>query len=878
MTPLRWLYRLLVRGLPGRFRAQHAAELDEVFDFLIAQSRGRGAIGVAALAVLDVAARMPYEHVRRWRRRERGSLMSKSFRFEVKQAIRSVWRQPATSMLVIVMLALGVATNTTVFTLVNALFLRPLPWSESERLVYLNERAPTWNLEYTGINYADFDTWRERVRQFEGIALYSDFSFNLSDGTSVERMEGASITHDYLGVMRLRPVIGRGFTAEEDKPGSPRVALISAALWQTRYARSADVLGRAIRINSEPYTIIGVMPEEAAFPRRAEVWVPLREDPTVSWQSYSYSGIGRLRPGITIAQAEQDLLRAHAPIFEARDTARTVSPRVEPLRGFLVGQFRTLSFALGAGVGIVLLIACANVSSVMLARSTARQREIGIRRALGAGSARIARQLLLENGMLASAGALVGVLWGYWAVRTVLAALPDEVPPWLHFEPDLRVLGFAAALAMFTALVSALGPIIQAIRTSVGFTLASAAATRTSASRGQRRTLNSLVAAEVALACVLLVGGGLLLRAYNQLLQVHPGFRAENVLTFRVALPAVKYPGENDNRIFFQRLIERLQTIPGVQQAGAVSCPPLDCHWGNFVEIEGEPPRRSDQPNPVTLVRLASSGYAKAMGLELLRGRFLEPSGAIGNTVAPRDLVVNETFVNTFMRARDALGRRVRFGGDTAWFTVVGVTRDVKHYGLDRPMRPGLYVSFHHLGDRSSLALIVRTAVEPTSILASVRAAVRDLDPELPLFRVRTMEEALAQSLTTRRMYSWLLAVFAIIALTLAVGGIYGVLAYVVGQRKREIGIRVALGAQRSAVMRLVIRQGIMVAGIGLLLGLAGSLALMRWLGTLLFNVNARDPLTYATVVAVLGTTALVAAWLPARRALRFEPQAVLRE
>jgi predicted permease len=878
MILLRWWYRMLARLLPRAIRERHSAELQELFDYLIAAPASRTArLRTAFSAILDLTLRIPYEHTRRWQRHERGVFMSRSFGFELKQAVRSAWRQPGTATLVILMLALGVAANTMVFTLINALYLRPLPWEESERLVYLDERAPKWNLEYTGINYPDFDTWRKDVRAFEGIALYDSWTFNVADGQNVERIDGAVITHDYLNVMKLRPVLGRGFTPEEDKPGGERVALISQELWQTRYAGARDVLGRALTINSETFTIVGVLPKAAAFPNRVQIWLPLRGDPAQPWQSYSYSGVGRLKPSVTVAAAEQDLIRAHQPIFAQRDSVRTVTPRAEPLRERLVGEFRPLSIALAAGVAIVLLIACANVSSVMLARSTSRQREIGIRRALGAGSFPLARQLILENAFLAGVGAVLGVVWGYWAVRTLLARLPDDVPPWLYFDPDVRVLAFAAGLALLTALLSALGPVIQALRSNVQFTLASQTSNRTSASRGQRRTLSMLVAGEIALACVLLVGGGLLLRAYNSLQQVDPGFRVDHALSFRVALPAVKYPQRANSRAFYERLIERLQTIPGVQHVGAITCPPLSCHMGNFVEIEGEPPRTPEQGNPVTLVRLATSAYDEAIGLQLARGRFLDRSDDLADSTAARSMVVNETFVNTFLRERDPIGKRVRFG-DGNWWTIVGVTRDIKHYGLSEPMRPGLYLPVSQLDGGASLALIVRTRVQPTSIVSNVRAAVRELDPELPLFQIRTMEEALAESLSTRRMYSWLLALFAGVALTLAVGGIYGVLSYVVGQRRREIGIRVALGAQRNSVLRLVISQGLLLAGVGLTLGVAGALAVTRLMGSLLFDIDAQDPATFAIVIGVLGLTALIAAYIPARRALRYEPQSVLRE
>ena len=645
-----WWFEVLLRGLPRSVRERHGAEMRELLIEQIAMARARGGTAVAftvSHVICDFVLRILHEQFVRFKRRHTGNgSMLNSIGFEARQASRVLLRQPATSVLVIAMLALGIAANTLVFSMINALFLRPLPFPDADRLVYVNETAPKWNLEFTGVNYPDFDLWRRNQRAFDGIALYGPDSFNVVDGELSERIAGIWITHDYFDVLKLKPVIGRTFLPEEDKPGGAKVALISYDLWRTRYGGSESVLGRQLRVNSESYTIIGVMPGEAAFPNDVQLWVPLASDPAQAWQSYFLDGIGRLKSGVSADAAQSDLMRSHQAIFEQRDQDKTVTPRVILLREHLVGEFRTIAMVLAGGVAIVLLIACVNVSSVMLARSAAREREIGIRRALGAGTGRIARQLLSESALLSLAGAAAGVLLGGWGIQALLRSLPDETPPWMHFGADLRTVWFAVGAAVFTALIASLAPLIQATRSDANGSLAARASGRSSTTRLQRRTLDGLVAAEIALACVLLIGGGLLLRAYQRIQNVKPGFNPENVLTFRITLPNAKYPDGKDRVMYFERALESMRALPGVTHAAAVTCPPLTCHSGNFLEIEGAPPRQQGQQDPVVLFRIATTDYDQAIGLTLKQGRFLNDADQVAN--APSVIVVNETFVRAF--------------------------------------------------------------------------------------------------------------------------------------------------------------------------------------------------------------------------------------
>lgn len=795
---------------------------------------------------------------------------------ELKFAVRSALRRPAVSLLVVLMIALGVAASSAVFTLIDGLLLRPLPWPDSGRLVYLNETAPRWNLEFTYINYPDFAIWRSGARSFEAMALHSRASFNVGSGDRVSRIEGATITHEFLDVLQVQPVLGRPFTPEEDAPGGPRVVAISEALWQTQFGGALDVIGRTLRLDSEARTIVAVYPRAAAYPTASDVWVPLAESPVSEGQSYSYEGVARLRPGVSIQAAREDLLRAHAPTWERHDTDRTVSPVVLPLREHHVGDLRPMMLALMGAGALVLLIACANVASVMLARAVSAQREVGVRSAIGAPARRLAWQQIAESLVLAVAGAALGIVVGLWCTSLLLAGLPREAPPWLEFGPSARVIGFVVAATVGAALLAGIAPMLQALRMSQSSALSAAAGVRTTASAGQRRLLKSCVVFEIALATVLLVCGGLLLRAFDRLQQVDPGFRVENVLRFQVILPEATYDGE-PALVFHRTLLDNLRRLPGVRSAGFVTCLPLTCHQGNFFEAQNGRPRDANEQNPVVLTLASSPGYAEAAGIRMLRGsyfnaaQFSQPDGVA---------VVNESFVRQFWPPEvDPIGQRVRFSGDdeARWIDVVGVAQDMRHYGLEEDARPTIILPAT-LQPRLGYGYALHTEVTPISLVDEVRSAVRGLDPELPLFRVETAHDALAASLDARRTYSWVLSVAAVAALVLALGGIYGVLSYVMGQRTHELGVRLALGARPVQIARLVIEQGAVLTGVGVALGTVGALFAARALAALLYGVSPGDPLTYGVVVVVLCAAGLAAVLGPARRAARTNPQRVLRQ
>jgi predicted permease len=797
---------------------------------------------------------------------------------DVRFALRTLVRQRATTLLLVSMLALGIGANVTVFSLVNGLFLRPLPFDEPDRLVYVNETAPRWNLPVVGVNYPDYLRWREDTRLFEGIALYDTASFNLAASEGAERVVGALVTHDFEDVLRIRPLLGRSFTAEEDRPGGPQAVVIGHGLWQERFGGRADVLGQTLRLDGVPRTIVGVLPEDADFPGKVRLWVPLQGDPNEPAQSYGGDGVARMKPGVTVQQANDDLLRAHAAVWEARDKEKAVSPFARPLQQQFVADFTTAASTLTVAVALLLFVACANVASVMLARALARRREMGIRLAVGASRWHLVRQLFVENLVLAAVGGALGLLLARWALQLLLASHADQVPSWVRFGLDLRVVAFSVAAVAASAMLFGWAPALHAVRDDLRAAL-HGGANADAASRRGRRTLLLLVGGEFALAALLLVSGGLLLRAWDRVRAVDPGFRPEGVLTFTVALPDAKYGEAEGRRVFWDALLERLGALPGVESAGLVSCPPLGCHWGTFYQAEGGRPRGPNEQDPVVLFRGVGGDYFPTMGIRLRAGRFLD--GNDRADAGEKPVVVNETFVRTFWpdvtEPAEALARRVKGRGqDSPWRTVVGVVGDVKHYGLERPMRPGLYQPFGGSRDQA-LAVALRTPLEPTALMASARAVVRGLDPELALFQVRTMEEAIRGSLTTRATYSTMLAVFAAMALVLAVGGTYGVTTYLVARRTRELGIRVALGARRADVVRLVLRGSLRVVAVGVGLGVAASLGAARLMSALLFGVAPQDLAILAGAVAALTGTVLFANGLPALRAAKVDPMESLR-
>ena len=876
----RW-YRRLLRVAPARLRDRHAGEMEEAFLQALSHARSAGRLATAitwvrAAADLTLSAlRARFTPVGdRFRPRNPSPELLGT---ELRYAFRSFRRQRTATALVVAMLTLGIAANIVVFSMINSLFLRPFQFAEPDRLVYFNEKAPIWNLERVGISYPDFVQWRKDARVFESLALFSDANMNLSDDQGAERILGAEVTYDFLAVIGLRPILGRFFTAEEDRPNAARVVAISERMWRDRFGARRDILGRTLRLNGVPHEIVGVLPRAAEFPSEAMLWVPLAEDPNPQGTSYGYEGIGRLKPGVSIQEAETDLLRAHQPIWETRDKEKNVTPIVRPLRDELVRDFRTIAAALFAAVTLLLAIACANVAAVMLARAIARRKEMGIRLAVGANRMRLIRQLFVENVLLAAAGGILGVIGGRWAFHLLVTSLDDGLPYWVSPVLDVRIVAFSVLLTVVTTVLFGWAPALHAVRGDLRSAMNDSVG-GTTASPGGRRTLTWLVAAEFTIASILLAGGGLLFRAFDQVRHVNPGFAADHVLTFSISLPTAIYKDGAARVGFWDRLLERLRATPGVQAASVINCPPLACHLGNFFRIEGRPPLKPGESNPVVLTRVASVGYFESMGIRLTAGRFFTPQD--GRTNTPPVVIVNENFARmAWPNETHVVGKRIAFNGaKNPWMDVIGVTGEVKHYGLERPMRPGLYFPTQMLPDRTgTMAVIIRTTGDPEAFTHTAKSIIQQLDPTLPLYRIRTMEQALAESMRTRALYSWMLAVFAGLALILALGGTYGVTSYLVTQRTREIGIRMAMGAGSTDIVRSILRGSLTAILVGLALGLAAVVGLARQLGDMLFGVPPHDPVIHLTAASALVLAAVLANWLPARRAARTDPMVSLK-
>ncbi len=794
---------------------------------------------------------------------------------DLKLALRNMYNKPAFSLMVIGMLALGVAGNAAIFSIFNGLFLRSLPFREPGQLINLDETAPKWNLHYVGIANADLYLWRKNNSTFDGMAFFDGNNFNLSDRGSAQRVNGASVTHDLLDVLGLKPVLGRSFLPEEDRPKGGHVVMLGYRLWQRMFQSDRNVLGHVLKLDNESYTVVGVLPSEAVIPDRADLWVPLQADPDPAKGTGWYlDGVGRLKHGVTEQQAIADLLRIHRSVVASGQKVNEItSPILTPLRDKYLGDFRTVGRILLGGVAVVLLIACVNIAALMLVRGGARAREIAIRTAIGASNARILRQLLTENLVLAAAGGIVGVLLGDLCLRGMISLMPsDNLPQWVTFQMDARFAAFCVAVTGAAALLFGLAPAIQTSYVDMRRSLQDTGL-RASLSRHRRATLHVLVTCEIALALVLLVSAGLLLQAFRKVQQVDPGFRPQNVVMFNINLPNVKYKAEQ--RIaFFENLLNRLKALPGVQSAGVASAPPLGGHWGNFWEAVGNPPLGPNDKNPVVLQVVASPGYFDAIGMTFLEGRPFNDQEA--DLKLMRTVVVNQSFAKYYWPGKSPIGKRIKPQGSTsAPLEVVGLTRDEKHYGLDQDMKPGVFLPLRGM-PMDSMSIILRSFADPEQLIAPAREVVRQMDAELPMYRVGTLTERLNRSLWARRAYSWLFASFAIVALLLAAAGVYGVVSYAVGQRTQEIGIRIALGAQPVQVLREVLASGMVLVALGVAIGLGVAFGIVRLLQSLLFGVSPRDPLIFVAVVAAVSTVGLLANFVPARRASSIDPMRAL--
>ncbi len=795
---------------------------------------------------------------------------------DLRYAFRQLIKSPGFTAVTILTLALGIGACTAIFSVVNAVLLRPLDYPDPARLVVIREtQLPDFpEFSVSPPNYLD---WEKQTKSYENLAAYSGSRINLTGDGEPQQLIGVKATAHYFDVYGIKPVLGRTFLPEEDAPGKNHVVVLSYPFWQRVFGGTADVVGRPIQLNGEPYTVIGVAPLGFGIASKVDAWMPMAFDPKETANdnrgAHYLNVAGRLRPGVTVAQAEAELKVLAAQLAtQYPDSNKGWGIFLMPLQDYSVRDVRAVLYTLLGAVGCVLLIACANIANLLLARATARHREISIRAALGASRARLVRQLLTESVLLALCGGLAGMLLARWGLDALLALAPANLPRVADIHLDAGVLAFSLALSVLTGLVFGIAPAWLAARADVNEALKQGS--RGSTEGGARGRLRSaLVVLEVTFALMLLGGAGLLARSFMQLTHVDSGFTPENATVLRLSLPQKKYALPEQQTAFADALLERVKTLPGVQAVGLTHSMPLVGDYVLGFNIEGRPAiAPSDLPN--TNYYAVTPDYFRAMGIRLMRGRVFT---AQDNAKTPRVAIINETLARQHFPNEDPIGKRINItNGPDTWREIVGIVGDIKQYGPDKATSNQSYEPFAQV-PFSSLNLVIRTSGPPAALLSAIRPTVYAVDKDQPIGTIRPLEEIMADSIARQRFAMTLLTVFSAVALVIAAVGIYGVMAYSVVQRTGEFGIRMALGAQQRDVLRLVLVQGGKLIGLGLLIGLAATLAASRAMGSMLFNTSAQDPLTLGTITLLLGAVALVACLLPANRATKVNPIEALR-
>ncbi len=807
---------------------------------------------------------------------------------DVRYALRHWARRPGVALLIVLTLAIGVGANAAIASVVHAVLLRPLPYPQPERLVAIFSQFPTMKFTHFWISPPEYDELRRWNKSFLEIGAYRTGAANIGAREEPLRVRSAIASASLFTALGAKPVAGRPYNAEEDLPNAPPVVVLGENLWRRSFAADPGLVGRTVEVDGTARTVVGIMP--ASFDvedARVEAWVPLALDPANPGgrgSHYLYL-IGRLRPGVSVAQAKEELAGLVRRWRDDLPDTHVPSPEnhplvLQPLKEDLVGAARPKMLLLAGAVCLVLLIACANVANLLLARAEARQREVAVRTALGAGRGRLARQFLTESVLLSLAGGALGVVVAVWGVNAVLAGNPGSVVRVSSVGLDLPLLAYTLAVAIATGLLFGLAPALHARART--FFVSLKAGTRSTAGRGRRLFRAGLVVAEVALAFVLVIGAGLLLKSFWTLQQVDPGFEPKGALTFQLSLPQSSYADGVATRAFYDRLLENLRALPGVEAAAAMSgLPPVRDMDANDTNFEGVPGPPDGPIQNVDYYQFASQQYFETMKIRLLSGRVLERQDAQSTTPV---VVVNQRLAQVFWPGENPLGKRLQpeFSDDTPWFTVVGVVADVKQGGIQRPAGTEIYLSAEQSQALVGFSLrtrnvVVRTQGDPLQLAAAARAEVAKLDPTLPVADLQTLENAVADSVSDPRLLTLLVAVFGAVALLLAAVGTYGVLSYSVEERRHEVGVRMALGSRPGGVFKLVISRGLALVACGLALGLAGAFAARKLIGTVLFEVAPTDPATYAAVAGLLLAVAFVACFIPAHRATRVDPAVTLK-
>lgn len=813
---------------------------------------------------------------------------------DLRYAIRMLLKKPGFTIIAVLALALGIGANTAIFGVVNAVLLRPLPYQQPDRLVMIWQRL-TGASAYPKLpcSAPDYIDYRDQTQTLENVAAFDNTSFTLKTATGSERVSASLVSANLFPLLGVSPLRGRVFTTAEDQFGHDNVIVLSYGAWQRRFGSDPDVLGKTLVLDQKPRRVIGVMPKEFDFPTQGilgspapEFWVPMafapdQIGPDGRGDNYNIRTIARRKPGVTIQQASADINRISHRIYESYppDIRKMFSLDgfVTDLHQQVVGNVKTLLFVLLGAVGFVLLIGCANVANLLLAKAAGRRREVAIRTALGAGRLRLVRQFLTESVLLGLAGGAAGLLIAVWLTQLLVHFSPGDVPRLAESQLNLSVLEFALTISMITSVLFGLAPALQVSKTNLNTDLKEG--NRGAAPFRRSRLRSALVVAEVALSLVLLAGAGLLLRSFVKLLNVPLGFNPDHLLTMSIALPEAKYQNKVQVQSFYNALLDRTRTLANVKSAAVATGLPLMAQW----DIVVTPEKRADTgEKSLTTAFFAgvTPSFHRTLGISLLKGRLFSEAD---NERNPSVAIVNESMARRYWPNQEVLGKRFKWGpadSSRSWITVVGVVADLKQNNLAADVKPGVYLPIPQMPQNSSTRgfyLAVRASSNSSAIVPTLRQIVRSLDHEVPLFQVRSMQDVLSEAVAPRRFNMLLLAAFAGLALLLASIGIYGVMSYSVSQYTHEIGIRMALGASAANVLQLIVREGMTLVLIGLAVGASGALALTRLMSSLLFDVKPADPLTFASVSLLLAAVAFAASYIPARRATRVDPMIALR-
>jgi putative ABC transport system permease protein len=799
-------------------------------------------------------------------------------RQDVLYALRRLRRAPGFTLVATATLALGIGANSAIFSVVHAVLLKPLPFAEPERLVRV---AQVWEgkpVVYSPENFLDVAA---QTQSLESLAAIDGGGSTLTSGGAPERIEGAGVSASFFDLLRVRPLHGRGFQHGENEPGESKVVVLGHGLWTRRFAADPGIVGQSVQLNREPYVVVGVAPAGFSYPEAAELWTPIEYDAafrTKSRGAWYLEVIGRLRPGVSVESARQELGTIAARLAQQYpDMDEGVGGTVISLQEATVGDVRPALLVLLGAVGLVLLIACVNVANLLLARVAARESELAVRTALGAGRRRLLRQLLTESVLLAVLGGATGILLAWLSLDALLGLQPEGVPRLAEVRVDRVVVAFAVLLSLLTGFLFGVFPALHSTRRVTAQALREGG--RGLLGNRGSRLRGGLVVGQMAFAMMLLAGAGLLIRSFAQLRHVDPGFATENALTFRISLPESVYSKEPQRAAFFDDLLTRLAALPGAHSVGGVAGLPLGGTRFNLsFAVEGRPPLPPAQ-QPSMEVRVVTADYFETMGIPIKRGRAFQEGDRDGS---PQVVVLSEAAVRRYFPGEEPLGKRITVGWGRpegkpkAGGEVVGIVGDVKDRGLAEQTPPEIYIPHAQL-PTETLDVVVRTSVSPLSLVSSARSVVHELDSELPVARIRTLDDVVARSISEPRFYMLLLGAFAGVALLLAALGIFGVMSYAVVERSREIGIRLALGALPADVLDAVLRKALLLTLAGVGAGLAGAIALSRALAHLLFNLSPTDPTTLVETAALLTAVALLASYLPARQATRVDPLIALR-